>query len=106
MNMSENILNEVRNLKPLHASQSSEFVGHLLRIFAVLGAIAILVVSSAVALLFGVGHWLFEEDSLQKANAIAVLSRHFPAHALESASLYRAATPSEIWFAPPGTQTD
>src|SRR6266436_3255633 len=106
MNMSENILNEVRNLKPLHASRSSEFVGHLLRIFAVLGAIAILVVSSTVALLFGVGHWLVEEDSLQKANAIAVLSGNFPARALEAASLYRGGYASEIWLTHPGPESE
>ena len=99
-------MNEVRNLKPLHASRSSEFVGHLLRIFAVLGAIAILVVSSTVALLFGVGHWLVEEDSLQKANAIAVLSGNFPARALEAASLYRGGYASEIWLTHPGPQSD
>jgi uncharacterized SAM-binding protein YcdF (DUF218 family) len=106
MNMSENILNDVRNLKPLHASRSSEFVGHLLRIFAVLGAIAILVVSSTVVLLFGVGYWLVEEDSLQKANAIAVLSGNFPGRALEAASLYRGGYASEIWLTHPGPQSD
>src|SRR3981189_2717479 len=106
MNMSENILNEVRNLKPLHASRSSEFVGHLLRIFAVLGAIAILVVSSTVALLFGVGHWLVGEDSLHKTHAIALLSGNFPARALEAASLYRGGFASEIWFTHPGPQSD
>lgn len=106
MNMSENILNDVRNLKPFHATQSSEFVGHLLRIFAALGAIAILVVSSTVALLFGVGHWLVKEDSLQKANAIAVLSGNFPARALEAASLYRGGYASEIWLTHPGPQSD
>jgi uncharacterized SAM-binding protein YcdF (DUF218 family) len=104
--MSENILNEVRNLKPLHASRSSEFVGHLLRIFAVLGAIAILVVSSTVAFLFGVGHWLVEEDSLQKATVIAVLSGNFPARALEASSLYRGGYASEIWLTHPGQQSD
>ena len=104
--MSENILNDVRNLKPFHATQSSELVGHLLRIFAALGAIAILLVSSTVALLFGVGHWLVKEDSLQKANAIAVLSGNFPARALEAASLYRGGYASEIWLTHPGPQSD
>jgi uncharacterized SAM-binding protein YcdF (DUF218 family) len=106
MNMRENILNEVRNLKPFHASRGSEFVAHLLRIFAVLGAIAILVTSFALAFLFGVGHWLVKEDSLQKANAIAVLSGNFPARALEAASLYRGGYASEIWLTHPGPQSD
>jgi uncharacterized SAM-binding protein YcdF (DUF218 family) len=106
MNMSENILNEVRNLKPFHASRSSEFVGHLLRIFAALGAIAILVTSFALALLLGVGHWLVKEDSLRKAHAIAVLSGSFPARALEAASLYREGYASEIWLTHPGPQSE
>jgi len=106
MNMNEYISNKVTSLKPLTASRANEFVAHLLRIFAALGAIAILVMFSALAFLFGVGHWLVKEDSLQKANAIAVLSGNFPARALEAASLYRGGYASEIWLTHPGPQSD
>jgi DUF218 domain len=54
----------------------------------------------------GVGHWLVKEDSLQKANAIAVLSGNFPARALEAASLYRNGYAGEIWLTHPAAQTE
>lgn len=54
----------------------------------------------------GVGHWLVKEDSLQKANAIAVLSGNFPARALEAASLYRNGYAGEIWLTHPGPQAE
>jgi hypothetical protein len=54
----------------------------------------------------GVGHWLVKEDSLQKANAIAVLSGNFPARALEAASLYRHGYAGEIWLTHPAAQTE
>src|SRR5258708_29299944 len=54
----------------------------------------------------GVGHWLVKEDSLQKANAIAVLSGNFPARALEAASLYRSGYAREIWLTHPGPESE
>jgi hypothetical protein len=56
--------------------------------------------------MLGVGHWLVKEDSLQKANAIAVLSGNFPARALEAASLYRNGYAGEIWLTHPVAQTE
>lgn len=76
------------------------------RIFAVLGALALLALSSGLAFMLGVGHWLVKEDSLQKANAIVVLSGNFPARALEAASLYRAGYANEIWLTHPGAQSE
>ncbi len=105
MTMNEANSIKVTSLRPFTPSGANEFFRHLLRIFAALGAIAILFVFSALALLFGVGHWLVKEDSLQKANAIAVLSGNFPARALEAASLYRGGYASEIWLTHPGPQS-
>ena len=106
MQINENISNEVNTLTPVKASPSSAFVGQLLRIFAVLGALALLALSAGLALMLSVGHWLVKEDSLQKANAIAVLSGNFPARALEAASLYRIGYAGEIWLTHPGPQSD
>lgn len=55
--------------------------------------------------MLGIGHWLVKEDSLQKADAIAVLSGNFPARALEAASLYRDGYAGEIWLTHPGSQS-
>jgi len=106
MTTSENITNDVTDLKPVNVSRTNEFVGRILRIFAVLGALALLALSAGFALMLGVGHWLVKEDSLQKANAIAVLSGNFPARALEAASLYRNGYAGEIWLTRPGPQSE
>ena len=100
------ILNNLNLSKPANLSRSYDFVGQLLRIFAVLGALALFTLSVGLALMLGVGHWLIKEDSLQKANAIAVLSGNFPARALEAASLYRKGYAGEIWLTRPGTQSE
>src|SRR5258707_322617 len=106
MHTSENISNDVAGIQPVNASRTGEFVGQLLRIFAVLGVVSLLALSAALAFMLGVGHWLIKEDSLQKANAIAVLSGNFPARALEAASLYRKGYAGEIWLTRPGTQSE
>ena len=106
MQKNENIFNEANSPKPAHANRTHDFVGHMLRIFAVLGALALLALSVGLALMLGVGHWLVKEDSLQKANAIAVLSGNFPARALEAASLYRSGFANEIWLTHPGPLSD
>jgi len=104
--MSENISKVLTDAKPVNVSRANEFVGRILRILAVLGALALLAVSAGFAFMLGVGHWLVKEDSLQKANAIAVLSGNFPARALEAASLYRRGYAGEIWLTHPGTQSE
>jgi len=106
MQINENISNEVNTLGQVNVSRASGFMGHLLRIFAVLGALALLALSAGLALILSVGHWLVKEDSLQKANAIAVLSGNFPARALEAASLYRSGYATEIWLTHPGPQPE
>jgi len=104
--MNENISNYAVHLKPADARRTNEFVGRMLRVFAVLGALALLALSAGFALLLGVGHWLVKEDSLEKAGAIAVLSGNFPARALEAASLFRNGFAGEIWLTHPGPQSD
>jgi uncharacterized SAM-binding protein YcdF (DUF218 family) len=106
MQMNENISNEISGQLPVTMSRSSEFMSQVLRVFAVLGALALLALSAGLALMLSVGHWLVKEDSLQKANAIAVLSGNFPARALEAASLYRNGYAGEIWLTHPGPQSD
>lgn len=44
------------------------------------------------------GKWLVREDSIHKADAIAVLSGHFPQRALEAVQLYRRGYAREIWL--------
>jgi hypothetical protein len=81
----------------------NKYFGQLLRVICVLSALAILALFTSLALMLGVGHWLVKQDSLQKANAIAVLSGHFPDRALEAARLYRAGYAKEVWLTNPGT---
>jgi uncharacterized SAM-binding protein YcdF (DUF218 family) len=106
MNISESTSSDGWQLKSGGENRTNEFVGRLLRIFALLGALALLALSAGFALMLGIGHWLVKEDSLQKANAIAVLSGNFPARALEAASLYRNGYAGEIWLTHPGPQSE
>jgi len=106
MNISENISNDGWSISSALGNRTNEFMGHLLRIFAVLGALALLALSAGLVLMLAVGHWLVKEDSLQKAGAIAVLSGNFPARALEAASLYRGGYAGEIWLTHPGPPSD
>lgn len=92
-------------MNPDKKNRTNEIAGHLLRIFAVLGALALLALSAGLALLLGVGHWLVRQDSLQKANAIAVLSGGFPGRALEAAALYRQGYAKEIWLTNPSSDS-
>ena len=105
MQTNEFILNNPTLSKPAKLYRSYDFVGQLLRIFAILGAFALFTISASLAFLLGVGHWLVQEDSLQKASAIAVLSGNFPARALEAAALYRNGYAGEIWLTRPGAQS-
>ena len=106
MNTSGNISNNESSTKSAPLNRSTEFMSHVLRIFAVLGALALLALSAGLVLILGVGHWLVKEDSLQKANAIAVLSGNFPARALEAASLYRKGYAADIWLTHPCPPSD
>lgn len=83
-------------------SRSKRFLGHILRILGIFSAITVLALFAGVVLMFGVGRWLVNQDSLQKANAIAVLSGNFPQRALEAATLYRKGYAKEIWLTNPG----
>src|SRR5579864_2971378 len=106
MQMIESNVNYVRTIQRRKENRTRDFLTHLLRIFAVLGALALFALSAGLALMLSVGHWLVKEDSLQKANAIAVLSGNFPARALEAASLYRSGYANEIWLTHPGPQPE
>jgi len=106
MNMSEALSPDGCEMNPGPRNRGSEFVARVLRIFAALGALALLALFAGFMLLLGVGHWLVKQDSLEKANAIAVLSGNFPARAMEAAALYRDGYAGEIWLTHPGAQSD
>jgi hypothetical protein len=106
MNFSKNNLNDAWKLKSAVENRTNNFLSHLFRIFAVLGALTLLTISAGLAFMLGVGHWLVKEDPVQKAEAIAVLSGNFPARELEAASLYRNGYANEIWLTHPGPQSD
>jgi uncharacterized SAM-binding protein YcdF (DUF218 family) len=99
-------VSDVNTIQPREVNRTKNFVSHLLRAFAVLGALALLALSAGLAFMLGVGHWLIKEDSLRKANAIAVLSGTFPDRALEAAALYRAGYAKEIWLTHPGPKSE
>lgn len=58
-------------------------------------AIALALFVAAILLL---GRWLFVEDPLEKAQAIAVLSGHMPLRAIEAAKLYRQGYAPAVWL--------
>ncbi len=91
--------------QPIPRYSGGKFFGHLMRILAVLSALALIALFAAMALLLSVGHWLVKQDDLQKADAIAVLSGGFPMRALEAASLYRNGYAGEIWLTNPGRES-
>ncbi|HVM75119.1 MAG TPA: YdcF family protein [Candidatus Saccharimonadales bacterium] len=62
--------------------------------------------STATIFLFGVGHWLIQEDRLAPATAIVVLSGYTPDRALEAAQLYDDGYAPEIWLTHPGGRVD
>ena len=63
-------------------------------------------ISTAAICLFGVGHWLIQEDRLSPATAIVVLSGNAPGRALEAAQLYDDGYAPEIWLTHPGARVD
>jgi uncharacterized SAM-binding protein YcdF (DUF218 family) len=71
---------------------------HVLSIVLVLlGAMVI----AGLVVFLGIGRWLIAEDSLEKAQAIVVLSGRMPLRAMEAARLYRAGYAQEIWLTRP-----
>jgi uncharacterized SAM-binding protein YcdF (DUF218 family) len=105
MNRNDANSNDASEAKSDPRSRTTEILARALRVFAALSALALLASFSGFVLMLGVGHWLVKQDSLQKANAIAVLSGNFPARAMEAADLYRNGYASEIWLTHPGPQS-
>ena len=54
-----------------------------------------------LVIFLNVGRWLVVEDTLEKADAIAVLSGRVPSRALEAARLYHQGYAAEIWITRP-----
>lgn len=78
-----------------------------LRLFlAIFGILALLLTSTGLVVLFGVGKWLVREDLLQPATAIVVLSGGLPTRALEAAALYHEGYAKEIWLTHPDVHAD
>ena len=88
--------------KPGPRNRASEFLAGALRILAVLSALTLFALFAGAVLMLGVGRWLVRQDTLQKANAVAVLSGNFPARAFEAANLYHDGYAKEIWLTNPG----
>jgi uncharacterized SAM-binding protein YcdF (DUF218 family) len=58
-------------------------------------------VASLLVVFFGVGRWLVDEDPLEKARAIVVLSGRMPIRAIEAARLYREGYAPQVWLTRP-----
>jgi DUF218 domain-containing protein len=63
--------------------------------------VVLAVVSTSVFALPMLGRWLIREDSVRDADAIAVLTGHFPDRAMEAAELYRSGYAPEVWLTHP-----
>lgn len=72
----------------------------------ILAGTALLGFTSTLLMLLGVGKWLVDEDPLQKATAIVVLSGSFPDRGLEAAQLYHEGYAPEIWLTHPAAHVD
>jgi uncharacterized SAM-binding protein YcdF (DUF218 family) len=57
-----------------------------------------MVLLGTVVFLLCIGRWLFAEDSLEKAQAIVVLSGGMPLRAREAAKLYREGWAPKVWL--------
>jgi uncharacterized SAM-binding protein YcdF (DUF218 family) len=57
-----------------------------------------IVLSGAVVFLLYLGRWLVVEDTLEKAQAIVVLSGRMPLRAVEAAKLYREGYAPKVWL--------
>jgi len=71
--------------------------------FATIGGLLLLVITTAAMILLGVGRWLVDENPLQPATAIVVLSGNMPTRALEAAALYHQGYAKQIWLTHPET---
>jgi uncharacterized SAM-binding protein YcdF (DUF218 family) len=62
------------------------------------GSLGLLFILAAIFSFFYIGRWLVVEDSLDHAQAIAVLSGRLPIRVLEAAKLYKAGYAPEVWL--------
>ncbi len=62
--------------------------------------VVVLIVAMAITF-FGVGRWLVTENTLEKSEAIVVLSGGMPQRALEAVRLFRAGYAPQIWLTRP-----
>jgi uncharacterized SAM-binding protein YcdF (DUF218 family) len=75
-------------------------------LLAIFGILALLLTTTGLVVLVGVGKWLVREDPLQPASAIVVLSGGLPTRALEAAALYHEGYAKEIWLTHPDVHAD
>jgi len=68
------------------------------RILKVVFGCLLLLASLAAFCVWHVGRWLVVQDSLQKAQAIVVLSGRMPVRALGAADLYRGGWAPQVWL--------
>lgn len=64
----------------------------------ILVALAFALFLIVLGIFLDVGRWLFVEDSLEKAQAIVVLSGRMPVRAIEAAKLYREGYAPQVWL--------
>jgi uncharacterized SAM-binding protein YcdF (DUF218 family) len=76
-------------------SSSPARSSHILKV--VLGCSLLLALLAAICVWY-VGRWLVVQDSLQKAQAIVVLSGRMPVRALGAADLYRDGWAPQVWL--------
>jgi len=69
-------------------------------VFAIGFALVLFVVAGIYAF-YHAGSWLVREDSLEKSQAILVLSGGLPDRALAAAEIYRAGYAKEVWLTQP-----
>ncbi|MGB2624051.1 MAG: ElyC/SanA/YdcF family protein [Candidatus Acidiferrum sp.] len=88
----------MRLISPASKKRISRRLARFLSISFLLLDIAVLLTYFSLPVL---GNWLVREDPIQKADAIAVLTGHFPDRAVEAAQLYQSGYASEIWLTHP-----
>jgi uncharacterized SAM-binding protein YcdF (DUF218 family) len=67
----------------------------------VLGGCSILILLLALVAFFQAGSWLVQEDTLQKAPVVVVLSGGLPERALAAADIFKSVGAIEVWLTEP-----
>lgn len=95
------VVEKVEEMNSRASASRKKITSRFKDFYPVLVAVLLVTISLVYLSLPLLGGWLVREDTIHKADAIAVLSGRFPQRALEAAGLYRSGYAPEIWLTRP-----